>query len=69
MKYVAVFHANLNYAYLVPEIYEYVIRASYELLIDMDYCEGCTIERCRSPHLRKAVTLRSTTGRQTPYLA
>ena len=34
MKYVAVFHANLNYAYLVPERYEYVIRASYELLID-----------------------------------
>ncbi len=34
MKYVSVFHANLNYAYLVPERYEYVIRSSYELLID-----------------------------------
>ncbi|NLY01820.1 MAG: hypothetical protein GXY83_37520 [Rhodopirellula sp.] len=34
MKYVAIFHANLNYAYLVPEKYEFVIRASYELLID-----------------------------------
>ncbi len=34
MKYVAVFHANLNYAYLVPERYEFVIRSSYELLID-----------------------------------
>ena len=34
MKYVSIFHANLNYAYLVPERYEFVIRASYELLID-----------------------------------
>ena len=34
MRYVAVFHANLNYAYLVPERYEFVIRSSYELLID-----------------------------------
>ena len=34
MQYVAVFHANLNYAYLVPERYEFVIRSSYELLID-----------------------------------
>ena len=34
MKYVAVFHANLNYAYLVPERYEFVIRSSYELLLD-----------------------------------
>ncbi len=34
MKYVAIFHANLNYAYLVPEKYEFVIRSSYELLID-----------------------------------
>lgn len=34
MKYVAVFHANLNYAYLVPDRYEFVIRSSYELLID-----------------------------------
>ena len=34
MKYVAIFHANLNYAYLVPERYEFVIRASYELILD-----------------------------------
>ncbi len=34
MKYVNIFHANLNYAYLVPERYEFVIRSSYELLID-----------------------------------
>ena len=34
MKYVAIFHANLNYAYLVPEKYEFVIRNSYELIID-----------------------------------
>ncbi|MGW8256385.1 MAG: hypothetical protein ACWGMZ_02755, partial [Thermoguttaceae bacterium] len=34
MRYVAIFHANLNYAYLVPEKYEFVIRNSYELLID-----------------------------------
>ena len=34
MKYISIFHANLSYAYLVPEKYEFVIRASYELLID-----------------------------------
>ena len=34
MKYVAIFHANLNYAYLVPDQYEFVIRNSYELLLD-----------------------------------
>ena len=34
MKYCAIFHANLNYAYLVPEKYEFVIRNSYELIID-----------------------------------
>lgn len=34
MKYVTIFHANLNYAYLVPEKYEFVIRNSYELIID-----------------------------------
>lgn len=34
MKYVAIFHANLNYAYLVPDRYEFVIRASYELILD-----------------------------------
>ncbi len=34
MKYCAIFHANLNYAYLLPEKYEYVIRNSYELIVD-----------------------------------
>ena len=34
MNYVAIFHANLNYAYLVPEKYEFVIRSSYELILD-----------------------------------
>jgi hypothetical protein len=33
-KYVAIFHANLNYAFLSPEGYERVIRSSYELIID-----------------------------------
>jgi hypothetical protein len=34
MKYVAIFHANLNYAYLEPHKYEQVIRASYETIFD-----------------------------------
>ncbi len=34
MKYVAIFHANLNYAYLEPKKYETVIRGCYELIID-----------------------------------
>jgi hypothetical protein len=34
MKYCMIFHANLNYAYLVPERYEHVIRNSYEMIID-----------------------------------
>jgi hypothetical protein len=34
MKYIAIFHANLNYAYLTPDKYEYVIRGSYELILD-----------------------------------
>ncbi len=34
MKYVAIFHANLNYAYLTPDRYEFVIRKSYELIFD-----------------------------------
>ena len=33
-QYVAIFHANLNYAYLTPEKYERTIRASYETIID-----------------------------------
>jgi len=35
MKYVAIFHANLNYAYLEAYKYEQVIRASYETIIDV----------------------------------
>ncbi len=34
MKYVAIFHANLNYAFLEPYKYEQVIRASYETILD-----------------------------------
>ena len=34
MKYIAIFHANLNYAYLTPDRYEFVIRQSYEMTID-----------------------------------
>jgi len=34
MKYVAIFHANLNYAYLTPDRYEFVIRTAYEMMID-----------------------------------
>jgi len=34
MNYVAIFHANLNYAFLIPECYERVIRSSYEVIID-----------------------------------
>lgn len=35
MKYIAIFHANLNYAYLTPDRYEFVIRHSYELILDV----------------------------------
>ncbi len=34
MKYVIIFHANLNYAYLTPDRYEFVIRKSYEMILD-----------------------------------
>ncbi len=34
MKYILIFHANLNYAYLPEHEYEFVIRKSYELTID-----------------------------------
>ncbi len=34
MNYVAIFHANLNYAFLEPEKYERTIRASYEVIFD-----------------------------------
>lgn len=35
MKYVAIFHANLNYAFLEEKKYEQVIRASYETIFDV----------------------------------
>ena len=35
MKYVSIFHANLNYAYLTPDKYEFVIRNSYEMTFDI----------------------------------
>lgn len=34
MKYVAIFHANLNYAFLEPHKYDSTIRASYEVIFD-----------------------------------
>ncbi len=34
MQYVAIFHANLNYAFLEAHKYESVIRSSYEVIID-----------------------------------
>ncbi len=34
MKYINIYHANINYAYLTDDKYEFVIRASYELILD-----------------------------------
>jgi alpha-amylase/alpha-mannosidase (GH57 family) len=34
MKYIAIYHANLNYAYLTPDKYEFVIRNAYEVILD-----------------------------------
>jgi len=34
MKYIAIFHANLNYAYLTEDHYEFVIRHAYEMTLD-----------------------------------
>ena len=34
MKYISIFHANLNYAYLTPDRYEFVIRTAYEMTFD-----------------------------------
>ncbi|HSK87862.1 MAG TPA: hypothetical protein VK880_05870 [Anaerolineales bacterium] len=34
MKYIAIFHANLNYAYLTEDRYEFVIRRAYEMVLD-----------------------------------
>ena len=46
MQYIAVFYANLNYAYLVPERYKFVIRSSYELLLDTMRERGGYIPHC-----------------------
>ena len=35
MKYCLVFHANMHYAFLNPKKYEFVIRKSYEKLVDL----------------------------------
>ncbi len=40
MNYVAIFHANLNYAFLEPFFFERTIRASYEVIIDV-FRERC----------------------------
>ena len=34
MKYINIFHANLNYAYLTEDQYEFVIRQAYEMTLD-----------------------------------
>ncbi len=34
MKYITIFHANLNYAYLTEDRYEFVIRRAYEMTLD-----------------------------------
>lgn len=34
MKYITIFHANLNYAYLTDVRYEFVIRRAYEMMLD-----------------------------------
>jgi hypothetical protein len=41
MNYVAIFHANLNYAFLEPFFFERTIRASYEVIIDV-FRERCS---------------------------
>jgi alpha-amylase/alpha-mannosidase (GH57 family) len=34
MQYITIFHANLNYAYLTEDRYEFVIRQAYEMTLD-----------------------------------
>ncbi len=34
MQYITIFHANLNYAYLTEDRYEFVIRSAYEMTLD-----------------------------------
>ena len=39
MKYITIFHANLNYAYLTEDRYEFVIRRAYDITLDtMQIC-------------------------------
>jgi hypothetical protein len=33
MQYITIFHANLNYAYLTEDRYEFVIRRAYEMTL------------------------------------
>jgi hypothetical protein len=40
VQYVAIFHANLNYAFLEPFFFERTIRASYEVIVDV-FRERC----------------------------
>jgi len=35
MKYIMIFHGNLNYAYLTPDRYEFVIRKLVRLIFDV----------------------------------
>ena len=34
MQFITIFHANLNYAYLTEDRYEFVIRRAYEMTLD-----------------------------------
>jgi hypothetical protein len=76
MKYVMIFHANLNYAYLTPDRYEFVIRKSYEMTLDtltekfpdvkfVFEASGYTIEEIanRCPDVLAKLKLACVTGR------
>jgi hypothetical protein len=39
MQYITIFHANLNYAYLTEDRYEFVIRSAYEMTLDTMHVE------------------------------
>lgn len=75
MKYIAISHANLNYAYLTPDRYEFVIRHSYELILDVFSTQfsnipfvfeasGYTIEQIaqKTPEVLKKLKQRIHTG-------
>lgn len=46
MKYIAIYHANLNYSGLGPDKYEFVIRHCYEKILDMYSHELAGIPYC-----------------------